>query len=284
MLKVDEQILADIGRGFSVPAQPGLLLELQGLINTPEPNLNHIAEVIAKDVAISATIIKTINSPLYGLARTIADIPKSVRYIGLTGITSLVTSNLIRKSFDQNRCSIELEDFWENTTNIANTAVYIAKKLNRKVSSEKLFTIGLFHDCGIPVMAMKYANYHEVLQHAQQSPDDNLVTIEEQKFGVNHATIGYYVASSWRLPVDICQLILRHHDRNFLNKLDNSELQTCFAILKMAENITYQLKYFNASNDWAFLQDTVFTVLDCDEYDYQDLVEDCTEQLALSPT
>lgn len=284
MLKVDEQILADIGRGFSVPAQPSLLLELQELINTSEPNLNHIAEVIAKDVAISATIIKTINSPLYGLARTIADIPKSVRYIGLTGITSLVTSNLIRKSFDQNRCSIELEDFWENTTNIANTAVYIAKKLNRKVSSEKLFTIGLFHDCGIPVMAMKYANYHEVLQLAQQSTGDNLVTIEEQKFGVNHATIGYYVASSWRLPVDICQLILRHHDRDFLNKLDNSELQTCFAILKMAENITYQLKYFNASNDWAFLQDTVFTVLDCDEYDYQDLVEDCTEQLALSPT
>jgi HD-like signal output (HDOD) protein len=279
MLNVDQSVLDDIGKGFSVPAQPTLLLQLQKKIKERDPDLDEIAALISQDVGISAKILKTVNSPMYGLARSISDIPKSVKYIGLNGIVALVTSNMIRSSFEQSKCSIELESFWDNTINIANTAVFIGTKLRRRVAKEKLFTLGLFHDCGIPVMAMKYANYQSILDHAYANPSEVLTTIEEKAYKVDHATIGYYVASSWRLPVDICQLILRHHDRAFLNKLDGSEEQTCFAILKMAEHIVYNNKYFRPSSDWPYLQDTIFTVLDCDEYDYQDLLEDLNEQL-----
>ena len=279
MLDVDEKVLQDIGRGFSVPAQPSLLLKLQELIKSDDPNLDDIANLVAKDVAISATILKTINSPLYGLARTVSDIPQSVRYIGLNGIISLVTSNLIKKSFNAKECSIALDDFWDNASNIANMAVYIGQKLKRRVAKEKLFTLGLFHDCGIPVMAMKYDDYQETLDHGGKTPSETLTSIEESVYQVNHATIGYYVASSWRLPVDICQIILRHHDREFLDKLDGSQEQTCFAILKMAENIVHLHKHFRPSTDWQFVQDTVFTTLDCDEYDFQDLLDDSTDIL-----
>lgn len=279
MLQVDESVLKDIGRGFSVPAQPSLLLELQDKVKQGEPNLDEIAELIAKDISVSAKVLKTINSPLYGLARKIADIPKSVKYIGLNGIVSLVTSDLIQKSFRQQDCSISLESFWDNASNIANTAVFIGQKLRRRIAKEKLFTLGLFHDCGIPVMAIKYSNYQDVLDHAEKNPSEVITAVEEQAFQVNHATIGYYVATSWRLPPDICQLILRHHERDFLTKLDGSEAQLAFAILKMAENIVHQHKFFRPSSDWQYLQDSVFTVLDCDEYDYQDLLEDLDEAL-----
>lgn len=279
MLQVDEKVLKDIGRGFTVPAQPHLLLELQRLVGEDNPDLNRIAEAVSQDVSISATIIKTINSPLYGLARSISDIPKSVRYIGINGIVTLVTSKLIQSSFEQSKCSIELDDFWDNATNIANTAVYIAKKLRKRVPSEKLFSLGLFHDCGIPVMAMKYEDYGDVLYEAINTHDKTLVHFEDQAYSVNHATIGYYVATSWRLPVDMCQLILRHHDIEYLNKLDGSSDQLCFAILKMAEQIIYKHKYFRDSSDWEFVRDSVFTVLDCDEEIMQDIIEDIEEQL-----
>ncbi|MFD2167870.1 HDOD domain-containing protein [Thalassotalea euphylliae] len=280
MLKVDESVLKDIGRGFTVPAQPTLLLALQEKVSEPDPDLDEIAALIAQDVSVSAKILKTINSPMYGLARSIADIPKSVKYIGMNGIVTLVTSSLIRSSISQKDCSIALEGFWDNATNIANAAVYIGQKLRRRVAKEKLFTLGLFHDCGIPVMAMKYKDYQETLDHADKTPSEPLPDIEESVYQVNHATIGYYVATSWRLPVDICQLILRHHDRDFLEKLDGSEEQTLFAILKMAENIVHEHKYFRPSSDWAYVQDSVFTALDCDEYDFQDIMEDLNENIA----
>lgn len=279
MLQIDENVLADIGRGFSVPAQPELLIKLQDLMSATEPDLNIIADTISKDVAVSATILKTINSPLYGLARSISDIKKSVRYIGLHGIKTLVTSSLIKQSFSQNKCSIALDDFWNNATNIANTAVFINNSLKQKMSSEKLFTLGLFHDCGIPVMAMKFVDYQATLEHAMITPSELLPEIEESIYQVNHATIGYYVASSWRLPKDICQLILLHHDREFLLKLDGSEQQRAFAILKMAENIVHLHKHFRDCADWSFIQDSVMTILDIDEEDIQDMIEDLSENL-----
>ena len=160
MLEVDDKVLADIRRGFSVPAQPSLLLKLQKVMAEAEPNLNVLADTISQDVAVASTILKTINSPLYGLSRSMSDIPKSVRYIGLNGINALITNTLIKRSFDQKDCNIALEEFWDNATNIANTCVHIGKSLKQAVSKDKLFSLGLFHDCGIPVMAMKYTDYN----------------------------------------------------------------------------------------------------------------------------
>jgi HD-like signal output (HDOD) protein len=278
-MHLDDKILADIGRGFSVPAQPKLLLKLQDIMTGQEPSINLIADTIAQDLAISATILKTINSPLYGLARSISDIKKSVRFIGINGIVTLVTSSLIKRSFSQKNDNFALDDFWDNVTNIANASVYIGKHLKKKVSHEKLFTLGLFHDCGIPVMAMKYPDYKETLDHAENTPSESLSTIEEHTYGVNHATIGYYVASSWRLPIDMCQLILRHHDRDVLKQLDGSELQLCYAILKLAENIVHLHKHFRPCCDWPYVEDSVLSVLEIDQGDIQDMIEDINENL-----
>ena len=278
MLEVDDKVLADIGRGFSVPAQPGLLLKLQQVMTGADPDINTIAGTISQDVAVSATILKTVNSPIYGLARSLSDIHKAARYIGINGIVSLVSNILIRKSFNQNDCSIALEEFWNNASNIANTSVYIGNSLKQAVSRDKLFSLGLFHDCGIPVMAMKYRDYSETYEQAFNTPSETLTTIEDGVYNVNHATIGYYVASSWRLPKDICQLILCHHDRQFLDRRNNRLQQFYFAILKMAENIVHNHKHFRDSADWHYLKDPILATLDLDDDHYQDLVEDTAEQ------
>lgn len=279
MLTVDDNVLADISKGFSVPAQPELLLALQTLKSEDDPSINDISELIAQDVSVSAKVLKTINSPVYGLARSISDIHQAARYIGVKGIISLVTSSLIVKSFQQEDCSIALDEFWNNSSNIANTSVFIGKHLKHNLSADKLFSIGLFHDCGIPVMAMKYADYQDTYEHALKTPSEPLTHIEESVYQVDHATIGYYVASSWRLPRDICQVILCHHDRMQLDKLNGNAHQFYFAVLKMAENIVHSHKYFRDCTDWSYLKDSIFTLLDVDDEFYQDIAEDCLEQL-----
>jgi HD-like signal output (HDOD) protein len=279
MLEVDDKVLADIRRGFSIPAQPSLLLNLQKLMAEEEPDLNKIANTISQDVAVSATILKTINSPLYGLSRTISDIHKSVRYIGLNGIVSLVTNTLILRSFNQNDCSIVLEDFWDNATHIATTCVHIGHSLKQAVSKDKLFSLGLFHDCGIPVMAMKYPDYDDTYQLALKTPSKPLPEVEDEVYGVSHATIGFYVASSWRLPKDICQLILAHHDRDFLLSNESRVQRFYYAILKLSENIVHNHKHFRDTADWVYVQEQVFTLLDLDDDDYQDLIEDTEEKI-----
>lgn len=273
MIEVDSNVISDIRKGFYVPAQPKLLLDLQDLMAKEEPELNTIADTISQDVAVSATILKTINSPIYGLSRSISDIKKSVRYIGLTGINSLVTNTLIQRSFDQDSCSIALTEFWDNARNIANACVLIGKSLKQAVSYDKLFSLGLFHDCGIPVMAMKYNDYENTFKTSLEENSETLTKIEESIYHVNHATIGYYVATSWRLPKDICELILAHHDHQYILSNANRIQKFYYAILKLAENIVHLNKHKRNSNDWACLEDSILELLGVKYTDYQQLIE-----------
>jgi len=280
MLHIDNKVIDDIERGFSIPAQPKLLKKLQDLISQEEPELNLIARTISQDVAVSATILKTINSPVYGLSRTVSDIPKSVRYIGLEGIVTLVTSSLLKQTFKQEDCSIALEDFWINATNIANTCVLIGNSLKQAISKDILFSLGLFHDCGIPIMAMKYPEYHQTFKRALKFPAVSITSIEDSTYKANHATIGYYVATSWRLPKDICQLILDHHERDFLDHPFSRLQKFYYSILKMAENIVHQKRHNQDTPDWKFLKVKVLNTLVLKEDEYLALFEKYDEQMA----
>lgn len=267
MLVVDQKVLDDISKGFSVPAQPKLLLNLLKLMAEPYPDVNTIADCISQDIAVSAAILKAVNSPLYGLDRTITDIKMSVKYIGIYGVVMLITNSLIKKSFDPKNCSIDLELFWDKTTDISNATIAIGERFKPSIAMDRLSSLGLFHDCGIPVMAMKYRNYQETLDELVMSPHLSLIELEEKKFHINHAVLGYYVASSWRLPKDVCQIILQHHEIDYLDKLDGSQEQDLFSILKLAEHII-SLKYLEEpSADWPHLEKSVLSILDIKKKD-----------------
>jgi len=279
MLHVDQKVIEDIERGFSIPAQPKLLKELQNLIAQEEPELNLIAKTISQDVAISSTVLKTINSPVYGLSRTVSDIPKAVRYIGLEGITTLVTCSLLKRTFDQKDCSLALEEFWANSTDIANACVKIGNTLKQAISKDILFSLGLFHDCGIPIMATKHADYHKTFARALKFPAISITTIEDTTYKANHATIGYYVATSWRLPKEICQLILAHHERDFLDNPFSRILKFYFSILKMAENIVHQKRFQKDTPDWNFLKEKILTLLVLTEDEYLGILNNAEEAM-----
>ena len=276
MLIVDQSVLDDIGRGFSVPAQPRLLLDLLKLMAASNPNVNLISEAISKDIAVSAAILKTINSPLYGLSRTITDIKMSVNYIGIFGVVMLVTGSLLKKSFDPKNCSIDLDDFWKITSAHADICQAIGRRFKPNIATDKFFSLGLFHACGIPVMAMKYPNYQDIIDEALTNPELEFTKLEEEHYGVNHTTVGYYVASSWRLPKDVCQIILQHHDRDFLADIDGSQRQDLFSVLKLSEHLIY-LKYFDRpAPDWIYVEESVLTILGIDDRIFQTLLDDLT--------
>jgi HD-like signal output (HDOD) protein len=279
MLVIDQSVLDDISKGFAVPAQPKLLLNLLKLMADPYPDINAISDCISQDIAVSAAILKAVNSPLYGLGRTVTDIKMSVNYIGIYGVVMLVTGSLLKKSFDPKNCSIDLDLFWKATTDISNVSIAIGKRFKQNIAMDKLSSLGLFHACGIPVMAMKYNNYQEIVDQIVLTPELSLIDLEEKHYHSNHATIGYFVASSWRLPKDVCQIILQHHERDYLNNLNGSAEQDLFSILKLAEHVV-SLKYLDcASPDWPYLEQAALSVLDIKKEDLDEIVSEMIESI-----
>tara|TARA_Y100000034_G_scaffold128793_2_gene184034 strand:+ start:57 stop:902 length:846 start_codon:yes stop_codon:yes gene_type:complete len=279
MIDVDEKVLDNINRSFIIPPRPEILAELKHVMDSDDPNLADISNIISKDVAISAAILKLINSPAFGLARTVSDIKQAVMFLGFDGVYSLVQGLKLKQAFAAEKCSISLERFWDTAEEIAQVALYIGGQIKAKVPGENLYTLGLFHDCGIPVMAMKYEDYVKVLSESNRNYHETQCELEQQRYQTDHAVIGYYIATSWHLPKDICQLILRHHDRDYLKNIEGSVDQLSFAVLKMAENIVYSERRHVAAPDWVYIKESALDVLGFTDDDYNDLKEDIADIL-----
>ncbi|MGE6460412.1 HDOD domain-containing protein [Pseudoalteromonas tetraodonis] len=279
MFVVNEQVLSDVNKNFIIPPKPQILDDLDRLAHQNEPSLMAAADIVAKDVAISSAILKIVNSPAYGLVRSIADIKQAIMFLGWNGIEALIPALKLKQMFLQKTCCISLERFWDNASEIANVNMIVGQRVKNKIPVEYLYTLGLFHDCGIVPMAIKYDDYVNVLHGSNRSSKESLVDIEDRVYGANHAIIGYYLASSWHLPRDICQLILRHHDLSLLEDTSDPNQQLCFCVLKLSESIVNSILRDEKIKDWERLEPFILQKLNMSEDEYIDLQEEVIDYL-----
>ncbi|MBU2892145.1 HDOD domain-containing protein [Colwellia sp. D2M02] len=277
MFNLDNKKMESVVSSFQIPVKPQILTDIQRLLSDVEPDIDSIAILIANDVGLSSAILKIINSPFYGMNRKISEIKQAVMMLGLKTVNGLVTALLLKSSFQGKSC-ISLERFWDDSLDVANAMAFIGNKVKNEIPVDMLYTIGLFQNCGIPLLALKFDDYKELLIEPNSSGVNSIV-LEEDRYQTNHAILGYYVASSWNLPKELCLLILQHHDIDYLSDILGNQEQLTFAALKAAEHIVERVKRHNISPDWAEIKDAALDVLGITSMDYDDLEEDFAELL-----
>jgi len=277
MIAITQDVIDHVSEGFSIPSMPDILIKVQSICADPNGEISELAGLITTDIGLSSAILKTINSPLYGMNRAISDIGQAVMLLGMGSVSTLIAGILIKQSF-QGEAAIRFERLWDNASIVAQTMVYIGQNINDKIPPENLYTAGLFHDCGIAAMSMRFSStYLETLLLANEDHSKTQVEHEEVRHHSNHAVVGYFIASGWKLPRDICQVILNHHEADFLkfNK-DNME-NLVYATLKVADNIVSSLKRHQNIEGWNEIRDVCYDALGIDEHTYHDLCEDLQE-------
>ena len=75
-----------------LPSLPSLYIEVVEKLQTPEVTLEDVAVIIAKDIGMTAKILKLVNSAFFGLRRQISGPEEAVAYLGLDTIKALVLS------------------------------------------------------------------------------------------------------------------------------------------------------------------------------------------------
>ena len=277
MFDINETNAQQIINSFQIPAKPQALADLQLEQAMPNPSPTAFAEVISKDVALSANVLKTVNSPLFGLNRRITDIKQSVMLLGCDNISNLASFFQLKTAFNDKKSAISHEKYWDTAMETANMVSILLAQLNLQNDCpvEDAYAFGLFRDCGIPLMAMKFADYKETLIEANNHPETVFTDIEEAHYQTNHAIVGYFVANSWNLPKSLCELILRHHEPDFLNSTDSSDLQkNLYALVKLASNALSHYKFMIDDSEWLLAKESVLEYFGLTEFDYNDLEED----------
>lgn len=269
-----EQIQQSL-QGISVPAQPQIMVDLQMEQYMPDPDLEVIAKLISQDPGLSGALLKIVNSPYYGLSNKITAIQRAVNLLGSRSIINLINAQSIKGALNDDAI-VTLNRFWDTAQDVAMTCLSLAKRVGVQAGDEA-YALGLFHDCGIPLMLKKFPDYMKVLEqaYANASAECRVVDTENRQYNTNHAVVGYYTAKSWRLPEHVTQAIANHHNALAIfsdESCRNTPLKNLLAILKMAEHICASYRVLgNQSEDheWNNVGHLVLDYIGLSEYDFE---------------
>jgi HD-like signal output (HDOD) protein len=211
-LDEEKELKKLVASGIRIPPQPKVVIELQELILGGDYDVREVVKIISQDPGIVAMLFKASKSPVFARGRALTSLDKVVMVVGVKQVFNLVQAAALATTVsDGTRKAFEV--FWTRSTEVAQIAALIADERVSvcNVFPEQAFMAGIFHECGVPVLMMRFPEYCKALQleSAQCFPS---LSEEDAKFNVDHTTIGYLVARHWKLPNFVCAAIRYHHE------------------------------------------------------------------------
>ncbi len=191
----------------SIFTLPEIYVLVRDVVDNPESSMDDLANAIKIDPAISARLLKVVNSPLYGFPKQIDSISRAVNMIGMQSVSDLVAATTIGRTFAGMTAGLmDLPAFWKKSVLCALMAGKIAKA-SGIMESERFFIEGLLRDIGHLVL------YQTVPQRAQSALVESgylgarLAEVEQSNIGCNFAEVGAELIRFWGMPTPIEQAI-----------------------------------------------------------------------------
>lgn len=269
-----ERLVRDIG----VPPQPAVIAALRSELGREDPDLRRVAAAVASDAALTAAVLRTANSPAYGLTRRAETLGQALAMLGLRQVSVIVASIVLRRLIPTD--GPRLTRFWDVSAKRAWAMARLARGL-RGVDVDIAQTFGLFCDVGIPLLMRRFDKYGATLQAANASPDETFTAVEGREHGTDHALIGALMARSWGVSQTVCLSIRLHHETGTFHDPKTPEVITrLLAMSLLAERAIQEFAGLNSGNEWAKGGEAVPGALMLSESDVLDWIEQLVEGFA----
>ncbi len=263
-----ESSLQDIG----IPPRPAILDRIRSEIKKEEPDFNRLSHIISTDVSLSASLIKTANSPYFGNRNRVRSVREALMILGLDVASRAIAGIILRKIFPD---SLHLERFWDASARIARLSGWLAQRVTQnKLRSDDAYTFGLFRDCGIPLLLARFPGYDNVLTEANEETNLSFTAVEETQVPTNHAMVGCMLAQSWWLPEEICLAIRHHHDVSIIElNSTNPPLSSRYMIAaaQFAEYLVQQHSELSHTQEWPKLGAACLRLLNISEAEVENI-------------
>jgi HD-like signal output (HDOD) protein len=185
-----------------------LFLQLVAELKSPRASTATVAAIIAKDVAMTAELLKLSNSSYFAVKSTGSTALQAVRMLGLDIVQTLVLQIGVFKQFsgtpelekrlDQiNHYSHALGSLAQKVAQAAGEPDHVAKAAHCAALLSVIGALILLHG--------KEAAYLELL--ATVGPDNPLHDAEIAKFGSEHTLIGAKLLSNWGFADNVVEAV-----------------------------------------------------------------------------
>lgn len=248
--EIDNSRKSGVLKTIVIPPCPVLLARLQQTMEQEHPDLNEVARIAASDVAMSAILLRTANSPVHiadGMPCT--TVGQAMTRIGLQETTAIMTGFLLKNAIPIN--SPHLLRFWERSTKRALAMALVARQLPG-LSVDLAHTYGLFCHVGMPVLLQCVRGYGSTMVEAAARVDRSYIATENANHRTDHAVAGALLARAWNMAPELMAGIRLHHDLFSLgDKTVEPEVHTLVAAGLIAEHLMRMHEGLPEDADWA---------------------------------
>lgn len=201
-----KKVLAD---NRELASLPYTLAEVLRVTRDDHSSAHDLAAVIMKDPALTARVLRIVNSAYYGLGRQIGSISQSIMTIGMRQVSALALSSSVYKMTDNWKSGFDRRLFWRHSLEVAIAARMLAEQVKWR-NLEEPWVAGLLHDVGLLVLERSYPKeFGRIWSMAQH--EGALEDYEIQQWNTDHARVGKFLLQQWNLPEHICSAVGHHH-------------------------------------------------------------------------
>jgi HD-like signal output (HDOD) protein/CheY-like chemotaxis protein len=192
-----------VGEVGMLPSAPNAFQEILLCLQNPEASLTDAAQIIGRDAAMTANIMKLVNSAFFGSRRPITTIDRAVAFLGMDTLGALVLGHSVFQSGGTKGVDgFNLEQLWRHSeqTGAAARAIALSENLST-AQADEAFLAGVLHDVGKVVFATK----------ASALPVGGSTVDIAAQMEAHHAEVGAYLLGLWGFPDSIVEAVAFHH-------------------------------------------------------------------------
>jgi len=194
-----------------LPSLSSIDSALKELLSADQRYTSQIAEIIRRDPSLTSRLLRLVNSVYYGMAKPVKNIEEAVFYLGVRQIRQLAMVTPIIEDFQklaENR-AFPWRQFWRHCIATALMTREITDLMQTQ-DGEIDYVAGLIHDVGKIVMAAAFPEHFYEIYHRRAGTGD-LLQIEREVMGLDHAELGALYLRRQRLPEVFVDLVQYHH-------------------------------------------------------------------------
>ena len=232
MRKIDEVIR----RLDDFPTLPAIYSELLDVLADPNTTPRRLARYISMDPSAASKMLRTVNSPIFGLQSKVDSMQEAVFHIGFNEVKNLMLAIAVIEMFSKMESidNFNIRDFWKHSIAVGVISKLLGAKLKIR-NVEPYFLAGILHDIGkIFFLRMFSDDYCKAIETAM-AERIRLSDVELRFFGINHLEIGCLIVERWNLPENIRHTINSHNDGKLGDEY--KEQQACIYLADRIANI-----------------------------------------------
>ena len=195
----------------SLPSLPPVALHVIRLCQRENFDIADVARAIGGDAGLSAKVVSLVNSPLFAVKRQVGNLSQVLVLLGVNSVRTLALAFSIFEELRAHERGTVGRGFWKR----ALISAVIAQDLGRLEGlrhPEDAFLGALLQDVG--QLALEQAVYDTYQSMCMTAMGDHakLRELETAAYGCDHAEVGRWLLTQWRLPEIVRIAVGSSHD------------------------------------------------------------------------